>query len=231
MCAQNVETLLGACGFQCPISRRRTYGNSTIDKPPSDAMLTSVNNEREKMTFRFFILALCALFFATASSAGSWDQTVSKPCPEAQSGMLIAANQHARNSCAPFKVKDSSFSVFPGTMSCRVFGTFNCSTDRASTASTPTPPVTMVQQCEVKELKTMGYSSGNRHEYCLKSGYNGGHISGKGYGSCWKSTTGPTTHATDCPRLNSYYNSVSNHTCAHLTDEDARTLKVCSHNR
>ncbi len=177
-----------------------------------------------------FLIALALL--PTFALAGNYDNTVMKPCPEVHKGMMKAANDHAAMSCRPYKVKTATWQTIPGTLSCRVTGHFECSKERVKDTSPPSPspqPASrlMIQQCEVKDLRALGYDTGNRHEYCLAKGYNGGHVNGKDAGYCWKSTTSPTSHESDCPRLNSYYQSKDGFTCQHLTSEDAKILGVC----
>lgn len=79
-----------------------------------------------------------------------------------------------------------------------------------------------IQNCSVASIYNLGYGgSGNKHEFCLNSGWNGGQESEY----CWKFPSNP---AVDCPRLNSFYNSVGqSRRCDHLTVEDAVKLHVC----
>lgn len=96
----------------------------------------------------------------------------------------------------------------------------------------PAPPEVSsnvkIQNCEIKKLQDLGWTSGNKHEYCLGKGWNGGAIPNDTGGYCWKidATKKPQD---ECSRLNHYYQNTGGLTCKHLTDDDAKKLHVCSH--
>jgi hypothetical protein len=83
-----------------------------------------------------------------------------------------------------------------------------------------------VQGCSVKEIRSLGYSAGNKHQFCLRKGWLGGEVAGL----CWKVTEGGTSKETaeaSCPRLWRYYNVAGkDHSCDHLAREDVRALKL-----
>lgn len=95
---------------------------------------------------------------------------------------------------------------------------------------TPPPPprgikIEKIQNCEVVRLSELGWSSGHKHNFCLSKGWSGGAIPAGSSGSCFRAITG--LPATACPRLNRYYHKTDGYKCEHLSDEDARILRVC----
>jgi hypothetical protein len=81
-----------------------------------------------------------------------------------------------------------------------------------------------IQNCEVASIYELGYGSGNKHEFCLNRGWNGGEV----FANCWKAPSG--NGAVDCPRLNAFYNVAGKPgSCDHLTVDDAFLLHVCGH--
>jgi len=188
-----------------------------------------------KTMFRV-ILPLLALL-ASAAHAAPYDKTsyAGNCAATSHTGLSIEAQMkkeaanYAKSTCAPYGVQQTVFTTFPMANACRLSGPITCSTTLApTTASTSTStPEQMIQNCPIVSLKSLGYSSGSQHHYCLNKGWNGGHISGRDYGFCWKTPTGDPTK--DCSRLNSYYQKTGGMDCPHLTDADAKMLRVCSH--
>jgi len=84
-----------------------------------------------------------------------------------------------------------------------------------------------IQECELAKLAELGYTSGNKHEFCLRAGWGGGQIPSGSEGTCFRPLNGNTL--TDCPRLHHYYHKSGGFTCQHLTENDASVLRVCGH--
>jgi len=109
---------------------------------------------------------------------------------------------------------------------CNVTGRIEC----YANLSSPVAPSSneKIQNCEIKSVSALGWTGGNKHEYCTSRGWNGGEIPNDTGGYCWKfdATKKPQD---ECPRLNHYYQHTGGMTCQHITDEDAKKLHVCSH--
>jgi hypothetical protein len=114
---------------------------------------------------------------------------------------------------------------------CRLSGKIECNPPPAlkPIAYNPGAPASRIQNCQIANMHDLGYIDGNKHDFCLKKGWNGGALANPTNGTCWKFD--PTKNPQDeCPRLNNYYQQTSGLTCQHLSAEDATKLHVCGHN-
>ena len=80
----------------------------------------------------------------------------------------------------------------------------------------------MIQGCELIDIRNLGYTKGNKHQFCLDKGWNGGEVAGH----CWKKVL-----PEGCSRLAAYYNCIGTNgsrCCDHLTGGDSCILGVCT---
>lgn len=109
-----------------------------------------------------------------------------------------------------------------GKLFTKVVGKITCNSSKIINSDSSK----LIQNCEIETLAALGYTSGNKHNFCMSKQWLGGEVGG----NCWKvagaQTTGETANK-ECPRLWRYYTSQDGLTCQHLTSEDASKLKVC----
>ena len=83
-----------------------------------------------------------------------------------------------------------------------------------------------IQNCQIKDLRQLGYMQGGKQAFCINNGWTGGVIPNDDAGYCWKANTNAQN---DCPRLAAYYQCTGSRCCDHLTPDDASQLHVCGH--